>query len=145
MKKFILILATLFLTIISVNGADEANKTLEQDGNKTEGFLTTKWCADRAYFQDCRLESYFCGEGNCFKNWEFGQPEKEELVLFVHDEGKYYNIKLTDKVKRYEIDKVMNRNQVSIFGELNKATNTISAIGIKAPPPAGKSFFKGCL
>lgn len=137
MKKFILILATLFLAVVA-----NAN---ESEGIKKEGFLTTKWCAERGYFKDCRLESHVCGEGGCFKNWDFGDPVKEELVLFVHDEGKYYNIKLSDKIARYELDEAVSRNKVTVSGDYDEATNTITAQEYKAPPPPSKSFFKGCL
>ncbi|MDD3343940.1 MAG: hypothetical protein PHR87_10230 [Sulfurospirillaceae bacterium] len=107
-----------------------------------KGFLTTKWCAERGYFSDCRLESTVCGSGDCFKTWEFGDPIKEELVLFVHDEGKIYLIDYS-KIERYKLDEPMNVNGVTIVGQLKG--DTIIASGYKAPPPATKSFFKGCL
>ena len=134
MKKLTAILITLLLSVVA--NANEGEK---------EGFLTTKWCAEQGLFKDCRLESYFCGEGNCFQKWEPGEPETEELVLFVHDEGKYYNIKLASNLPRYELDEASNRNKVKMIGKIDEATNTIYAQEMKSPPPPGKSFFKGCL
>lgn len=134
MKKLTLILITLLLSVVA--NANEGEK---------EGFLITKWCAENGYFADCRLESYFCGEGECFQNWETGDAQTEELVLFVHDEGKYYNVELGSKLARYELDEATNRNKVKLIGTIDEASNTIHADEFKAPPPAGKSFFKGCL
>ena len=57
MKKLIIIFIALLFSVIA--NADEG----KADEGKKEGFLTTKWCAERGYFADCRLESYFCGEG----------------------------------------------------------------------------------
>ncbi len=131
MKKLNLILVSLLLTSISF--AQEVTK---------KGFLTTKWCAENGYFADCRLESVVCGEGGCFKHWEFGDKMKDELVLYVHDDLKSYNIKL-DGIPRHELDEAINRNEVSFTGELKG--DTIVAKEYKAPPPPKKSFFKGCL
>jgi len=131
MKKLNLILASLLLTSISF--AQEVTK---------KGFLTTKWCAENGYFADCRLESVVCGEGGCFKHWEFGDKMKDELVLYVHDDLKSYNIKLNG-IPRHELDEAINRNEVSFTGELKG--DTIVAKDYKAPPPPKKSFFKGCL
>ncbi len=131
MKKINLFLASLLLTSLSF--AQEVTK---------KGFLTTKWCADNGYFTDCRLESVVCGEGECFKHWNFGDKMKEELVLYVHDDLKSYKIKL-DGIPRHELDEAINRNEVSFTGELKG--DTIIAKDYKAPPPPKKSFFKGCL
>ncbi len=109
-----------------------------------KGFLTTKWCVKNDLFKDCRLESAVCGFEGCFKEWDFGDPIKEELVLYVHDEGMTYNIKL-DKIKRSEFDEALNRNEVTIIGSYDRNGNTIHAEELKAPPPPKKSFFKGCL
>ena len=43
------------------------------------------------------------------------------------------------------IDKGINRNEVTLIGDFNAATNTIIVKEFKAPPPPKKSFFKGCL
>ena len=106
-----------------------------------KGFLTSKWCAQNGYFSDCRLESFVCGSGECFKNWDFGNTLTDELVLFVHNEQKIYTIDYS--AIRYKLDEPMNMNDVTITGELKG--DTIIASGFKAPPPPQKSFFKGCL
>lgn len=109
---------------------------------KKKGFLTSKWCAQNGYFADCRLESSVCGTGDCFKTWEFGDKVTDALVLYVHDEGRYYDIDARN-LHRYELDEAFNRNNVEIIGELQHST--IIASEYKAPPPAKKEFFKGCL
>jgi hypothetical protein len=48
MKKLLIFLAMVVLFTT-------AHATQEK-----EGFLTTKWCADRGLFADCRLETVFC-------------------------------------------------------------------------------------
>ncbi|MEA3418733.1 MAG: hypothetical protein U9Q90_04975 [Campylobacterota bacterium] len=111
-----------------------------------EGFLTTKWCAEQGLFVDCRMESIVCGEGGCFQNWEFGDKMKTELVVFVHDDLQYYQIKPTEHFEMAElIETGINRNLVTIKGKYDAKTNTILATEFKAPPPPKKSFFKGCL
>ena len=122
---------TVFLAVFL--NADEVTK---------KGFLTSKWCAKNGYFSDCRLESYVCGEGDCFRSWEFGDKRVDELVLFVHDEGRYYELDVSN-MKRYELDSAINRNNVEIKGDMNK--DIIIAKEFKAPPPPKKEFLKGCL
>jgi len=130
MKKLILILAVILF----------ASSLSAQDSKK--GFLTSKWCADNGFFTDCRLESSVCGEGDCFKTWDFDDKMIDELVLFVHDEGKYYNVELAG-LQRWKLDMAVHRNEVEIIGELDG--DTIKAKHFNAPPPPKKSFFKGCL
>ena len=129
MKKWSILLSALMVT----SYAAEIEK---------KGFLTSKWCAQNGYFSDCRLESFVCGSGECFKNWEFGDKVSDELVLFVHNEQKIYAIDYS-AIPRYKLDEPMNMNEVTIMGELKG--DTIIASGFKAPPPPQKSFFKGCL
>lgn len=116
--------------------------SLLAEGIEKKGFLTSKWCAQNGYFSDCRLESFVCGSGECFKNWEFSNTVTDELVLFVHNEQKIYAIDYS-AIPRYKLDEPMNMNEVTIMGELKG--DTIIASGFKAPPPPQKSFFKGCL
>lgn len=116
--------------------------TLSADESKT-GFLTSKWCAQNGLFTDCRLESIMCGYGDCFKEEEVDAAKTGDLVVFVHDEGKYYNIKLVGGLQRYKLDTAINRNSVEIIGRVEG--DTIFASSFKAPPPPKKSFFKGCL
>ncbi len=138
MKKFLIGLSV--LTALSLFGANEAKEAKNEIEKK--GFFTTAWCAKNGYFADCRLESVVCGEGGCYKHWNFGDKIKEELVLYVHDDLKTYKIKL-DGIPRYELDEAINRNEVTFIGELKG--DTIIAHEFKAPPPPKKSFFKGCL
>ncbi|AOO66727.1 hypothetical protein [Sulfurospirillum halorespirans] len=125
---------TLLLVLLAVSVCAES---IEK-----KGFLTSKWCAQNGYFSDCRLESFVCGSGECFKSWEFGDNVTDELVLFVHNEQKIYTIDYST-ISRYKLDEPMNRSDVTIMGELRG--DTIIASGFKAPPPPQKSFFKGCL
>jgi hypothetical protein len=129
MKKIFIVFLTLFLC--SVLNATEK-----------KGFLTSKWCAQNGLFADCRLESFACGSAGCYKDWDFGQKETDNLVLYVHDEGKIYNIVLNG-IKRYKLDDAVDRNDVTIIGQLKG--DTLYAQDFKAPPPPKKSFFKGCL
>ncbi len=107
-----------------------------------KGFLTSEWCARNGYFADCRLESFVCGSGECFHNWDFGDRVSDDVVLFVHNEQKIYRVDYRN-IPRYELDEPMNMNGVTIIGEVQG--DTIIASGFKAPPPPQKSFFKGCL
>lgn len=129
MKKALILIV---LAVFSCQAA-EVEKT---------GFLTSKWCAQNGYFSDCRLESLVCGYGECFKEWTFDQKIKDEIVLFVHDENKAYAIDYS-AIPRYLLDEPMNRNSVSISGEVKGDTLVLKTF--KAPPPPVKSFFKGCL
>jgi hypothetical protein len=139
MKKLTMLFISTILSLSFLH-ADEG-----EEGGK-EGFLTSKWCVENDYFKDCRLETFMCGEGECYKKWEIGEKETEELVLYVHDEGKYYNIELGENLKRHELDHLaINKNKVKIIGEYDAERNLIVATEFKAPPPAKKSFFKGCL
>ncbi len=127
MKKVILLLCVVFLSAYA---------------EEKKGFLTSKWCAENGYFSDCRLESLVCGSGDCYKSWNFGDTMSDELVLFVHNEQKMYHIDY-HAIPRYQLDEPMNRNDVTIIGDIKG--DTIVATSFKAPPPAQKSFFKGCL
>ena len=129
MKKWMILLSML---VVSSYAADIEKK----------GFLTSKWCAQNGYFSDCRMESMVCGSGECFKSWEYGNTVVDDLVLFVHDENKMYELDYK-AIPRYSLDEPMNRNGVTIVGELKG--DTLVAKSFKAPPPAAKSFFKGCL
>jgi hypothetical protein len=112
-----------------------------------KGFMTTKWCAEQGMFRDCRLETVVCGEEGCNRTWNFGDKEKMNLVLFVHDEGKSYDIHLNhDKLHAaHLIEEAINRNEVTIKGKVDENSNFIYADSYDAPPPPKKSFFKGCL
>jgi len=92
------------------------------------------------------LETVVCGTGGCFKKWEFGDKETLELVLFVHDEGKYYEVAPQEGFHVSEvIEEGLSRNEVTIKGSYDSNKNMILATSFDAPPPPKKSFFKGCL
>lgn len=133
MKKLLLVLATLFVVNAS---ASDVEKT---------GFLTTKWCADRGLFTDCRLETLFCGYEGCFKDEkEFKTDVTATIVLNVHDDGQYYEVDFGHRIELGEVlEKAINKNEVTIVGEFKDGK--ILAHEFEAPPPPKKSFFKGCL
>jgi hypothetical protein len=133
MKKLLIFLAMVVLFTT-------AHATQEK-----EGFLTTKWCADRGLFADCRLETVFCGYEGCFKDEkEFKTDVNATFVLNVHSEGKYYLVEFQEGIEMGEVLKqAINKNEVTLVGEIKN--DTIKAQSFKAPPPPKKSFFKGCL
>lgn len=161
MKKTVLIVAVALGLLSNVYAQEGEAKTsattveptqaatepkAEEAQFEKQGFLTTKWCADQGLFADCRLESIVCGEGGCYRNWEFGDAMKTELVIFVHSELKYYIIKPEGHFEMGElIEKGMAKDLVTIQGKYDEKSNTIATTGFKAPPPPAKSFFKGCL
>jgi len=159
MKKLLSVVATLLLIATSAFASNAEDKKvsvstvppshttpLATQSFEKKGFLTTKWCAEQGMFTDCKLETVVCGEGGCYKNWEFGDKEKLELVVFVHDEGKYYNIFPKEGFHVAEaIELGLSRNEVTIKGSFDKSKNMILATSFDAPPPPKKSFFKGCL
>ena len=132
MKKFALTLAALATGLFAAEGFEK------------EGFLTTESCAKAGTFKDCYLENYLCGSDGCYLTTESGVDKKTPLVLFSHDDGVIYNLEL-GSVPRATFDEGISRNAVSIVGEFDASTNTITVQEFKAPPPPKKSFFKGCL
>jgi len=136
MKKVILIgLGLLFAAGAAWAKGEEIEK---------KGFLATEWCVKNDMFKDCRLESYACGAGGCYEHWNFGDKPTGRLVLYVHDDGKYYYVDL-GHIEPSELDEAKNANEVTFKGTYDPKTNTIHAREFKAPPPPKKSFFKGCL
>lgn len=109
-----------------------------------QGFLTVKSCADQGAFLDCRLENYMCGYDGCYKDVPAGVQTDVQLVLFSHKEGATYNLDLS-ALSPAIIDTGINRNDVTLIGKYDAASNTLIATEFKAPPPPKKSFFKGCL
>lgn len=110
------------------------------------GFVTTKWCAQRDYFKDCPLETFHCGYEGCWKDYEAGTEKTGEIVLYVHAERAYYNVEFKKPLKVYELEKEgFGRNDVTLKGYYDESTNTIIANDFDAPPPPKKEFYKGCL
>jgi len=136
MKKIALAILALSLAVASVSAK----------GFEKKGFLTTKDCAEKGAFKDCSLDAFNCGKEGCSLNPKVvvGGEGKDSLVLFVHDDGKYYKVDARS-FPRSELDEGVSRNEVTIIGEFNKRSNTIVVHEFKAPPPPKKSFFKGCL
>lgn len=134
MKKVLVLVSLLMLGTSAF--AEEIEKV---------GFLTTKWCANNGLFTDCRMETVFCGEANCFKKeGDFSTDIKGQLVLFVHDEAKVYNLEFAPGFHMGELlEKGINKNEVTVIGNLDGSTIQVSSY--EAPPPPKKSFFKGCL
>jgi len=135
MKKIVMFVLGVMLAV----AASAGNESFEK-----KGFLTTKWCVENDMFKDCRLETAVCGYEGCDEKWQFGDPIREEMVLYVHDDGKYYRVDL-GHLERSELDEAMNRNEVILTGTYDAKHNVIHVKSFKAPPPPKKSFFKGCL
>jgi hypothetical protein len=143
MKKLLLSLS--LMSAFFISGCASSHGPSTGTTEERTGFLTTKWCAERGMFKDCRLESVVCGEGDCFKKWEWGEPYKMNLVLFVHNDGIYdLSIDHHSGVHvSHLIEEGINRNEVTIKGHVDG--HSINVTGYDAPPPPKKSFFKGCL
>jgi hypothetical protein len=137
MKKSLLIIASLVLSAWA-SSADLENV----EGTEYEGFLVSEDCMEKGSFTNCQLDSYVCGYEGCFKEAEPGVTTDERIVLYNHDENKIYKLDLSH-IDRGHIDHGVNRNAVTIIGEVHG--DTLVANGFKAPPPPKKSFFKGCL
>lgn len=132
MKK-LLILTLVLMSFVHANQDEKS------------GFLTTKWCADKGLFADCRMETVFCGYEGCHEDMvEFNTDVKGEIVLMVHDEGKYYTTEFEHNIEMGEVlEKAINKNEVTLMGSIQG--NHIKVSEFEAPPPPKKSFFKGCL
>ena len=128
---------------------EEDDELLEEEEDEElfekVGFLTTEDCALKGSFSSCYSEAYSCGFEGCYRENEPGELRPVQLVLFVHNDGKYYKVELGSEIKRYELDEGIGRNEVTIRGKYDEAQNTIVASEFEAPPPPKKSFFKGCL
>ncbi len=112
-------------SLFASTGAEEVKAGAGEVEKK--GFLATEECIKKGLFKDCRLDT----------------TVNSPFALYVHSEGVMYRIDPVD-VPLHELDEGIGRNNVTIIGTLEKG-NVIKATGYKAPPPEGKSFFKGCL
>lgn len=92
-----------------------------------KGVLVTKQCVMEGRFIECPLWTYH---------------DDAQLVLFVHDDMRFYELDMTAVFKR-DIDEGFARNGVEISGQLDESKNLIVATDYKAPPPPAKSDFKG--
>jgi len=128
MKKLILSSIIALVAASSSFASAEAKEAKAMPGEvEKKGFLVTEACAKKGYFKDCRLETL----------------QTSPMALYVHAEGITYVLDTSD-VTAYELDENIGRNNVTIIGSLGK-DHIIKARAFKAPPPEGKSFFKGCL
>lgn len=148
MKRLALIALALVMSL-SANQAPaeelcDDEKVIVKETFEKEGFLSTTECAAAGEFTDCYLENYACGSSGCFLETEPGVKKDVDMVLFSHNDGVTYKLD-TSAVKASEFDQGINRNAVTVVGELDASTNTIAVHEFKAPPPPKKSFFKGCL
>jgi len=130
--------------LASADLCEEEEEEEEAELFEKKGFLTTEDCAVEGSFKDCYSESYVCGFQGCFEETNAGEIRPVQLVLFVHDDWKYYKVD-TGSLSLATLDAGIGRNEVTIIGNFNEADNTIVATEFKAPPPPKKSFFKGCL
>jgi len=117
----------------------------EEDLFEKVGFLTTEDCALKGSFTSCYSESYVCNFENCFEENDAGIVKPVQLALFVHNDGKFYKVNLGEGLAHSEADKGIGRNEVTVIGKYDEATNIITASEFKSPPPPKVSFFKGCL
>ncbi|OQX60069.1 MAG: hypothetical protein B5M52_01280 [Helicobacteraceae bacterium 4484_230] len=132
MKKFFLLLTAAAIVFA------------EGESIEKSGFLTTQACADSGAFTDCHMENYVCGSDECYLATEVGVDHNTPLVLFSHDDGVVYKLDIS-ALPRSRFDMSVNRNAVTVTGEYDADTETITVRGLKSPPPPKKSFFKGCL
>ncbi|MDY0116473.1 MAG: hypothetical protein RBR59_02725 [Sulfurimonadaceae bacterium] len=150
--KIVSLLTSAFVLSITLvlsgcnSGPETPSKELSSELVPMEkmGFLTVDSCAAQGAFLDCYLENYMCGTDGCFLENDAGVFTKVQLVLYSHEDGVSYNVD-TRNIDMRHIDKGINRNDVTLIGDFNAATNTIIVKEFKAPPPPKKSFFKGCL
>jgi len=99
---------------------------------KKKGFLTTKWCADRGLFIDCKLETIVCQKGECFREWQYSQPLSTQIVLYVHNDLQYYYIKPSKEFRLSKlIESAMSRDGVTIIGKYTPKSATITAHDFK--------------
>ena len=95
-----------------------------EDGFEKTGFFTNTDCAKKGNFKGCSLDSYTCGYEGCFKEYEPTKRVNDDFMLYVHDEGKYYEVNAS-AIRRSLLDKIINKNRITLIGEYNSKTNTI--------------------
>lgn len=128
MKKLILSSIIALVAASSSFASAELKEPKAMAGEvEKKGFLVTEECAKKGYFKDCRLETL----------------QTSPMALYVHSEGVTYRLDTSDTTV-YKLDENIGRNNVTIIGSLGQ-DNVIKVRTFKAPPPEGKSFFKGCL
>lgn len=128
MKKVVLssIFAALAASSLFASAATEDAKAGVGEVEK-KGFLATEECIKKGQFKDCKLDT----------------TVNSPFALYVHSEGITYKLEPAN-VSLHELDEGLGKNNVTVIGTLEKG-NLIKMRAYKAPPPEGKSFFKGCL
>jgi len=122
MSRITLLIFILISLSASANAKELFSKT---------GFFTNSDCAQKGNFKDCYLESYSCGYEDCFKDYEPVNRVNENFVLYVHNEGKYYEVNAS-VIRRSLLDRVINKNSITLTGDYNSSTNTIQVYKIKS-------------
>ncbi|MDH5465736.1 MAG: hypothetical protein OEW60_08870 [Thiovulaceae bacterium] len=116
MKKLLLIF------LLAVSSLFATTSTVKK------GFLTTKTCADQGTFVDCNLESY----------------KTNDLVLFVHEEGKYYKVKAKEAKVVARLDKAFSRNDITLHTN-STSNDTLHVNKVEMAEIKKGPIFKGCL
>lgn len=140
MRTMLLSILLITSLLSAKNGTSEDNRSINTVAPKREspadlvavrqfkkqGFLTTKWCADRGLFVDCKLETLVCQKGKCFREWQYGQSMHTQLVLYVHSDLKYYYLKPSKKFRFSKlIEQGMSSGAVTIIGRYVPKSDTI--------------------
>ena len=150
MKKLFLQVALLAAVVFGFSGCAQ-HGAIPSDVSKLpayekNGFLASKWCVENGYFSECRYESYVCGYGECWKDYEYGDEKVLELALYVQSERDYYNVVLGEELMVHELEELaFNRNDVTLKGHFHEPSKTIIVSSFDAPPPPEGEFYKGCL
>ena len=151
MKKWLATIVLATAMVFGLSGCSTKTDAEPRDLSQLQeyeknGFLATKWCIENGYFSECRLESYLCGYGECWRDYEVGDEIVMELALYVQAERTYYNVEISDEIALHEIEALgFNRNDVTLRGYFDEDTKTIIATDFDAPPPPADEFYKGCL
>jgi len=121
MSKIALVISMLLLIGTLSNAEDNFKKT---------GFFTNSDCSKKGNFKNCSLDSYSCGYEGCFKDYEPTKRADDNFILYVHNEGKYYEVNAS-MLRRSSLDKIINKSNITLFGEYNSTTNTIALHNFK--------------
>lgn len=125
MKKLALLVLGCLSTLAIASETGDTKEPREGEVSKV-GVLITQECMEKTLFKECPSDS----------------PLRSPYVLYVHGDFMAYTLDISD-IAKHELDEGFARNKVTIIGKLEGST--IKARAYKAPPPEGKSFFKGCL
>ena len=102
---------------------------IEKSTISKKGFVTSQSCADAGLFKDCKLDSF----------------SNDTMLLYVHDENKFYKINLSEEMKLSAFDHAIRINDVKLYGDIDEVSGAIVVAGLAAPKGPAKTFFKGCM